>query len=117
MNKVTIYHNPRCSKSRQTLDIIRSCSREPEIIDYLVNPPTVQQLDSLCSAMGKTPLELMRVTEPLFTELGLSKEDRRSRREWLEIMVKNPKLIERPIVVCDGKVALGRPPETVLDIL
>lgn len=117
MSNVTIYHNPRCSKSRQTLDLIQRASIEPEIVLYLENPPSATKLESLCAAMGKEPLEIMRTKEALFKELGLSKKDDRSRAEWLKIMAENPKLIERPIVVSGDKVTLGRPPENVLDIL
>ena len=117
MGKVTIYHNPRCSKSRQALEIIRSCSHEPEVVLYLQDPPSAATLDSLFAAMGKDPLEVMRTNEARFKELGLSKKDERSRAEWLKIIAENPVLLERPIVVYDNKVALGRPPENVLDIL
>lgn len=117
MMTISIYHNPRCSKSRQTLALLKENGHDPEIIEYLNHPPTVETLDGLCSAMGKEPLEIMRTKETLFKELGLTKKDDRPRREWLELMVANPKLIERPIVVNGERAAMGRPPEDVLGIL
>ena len=116
-DKVTIYHNPRCTKSRQTLDLIRRAGIEPEIVRYLEDPPSASRLEALCRAMGKHPLEITRTKETLFKELGLSKSDKRTESEWIQILAKNPKLIERPIVVCGNRVTLGRPPENVLDIL
>lgn len=117
MSHVKIYHNPRCSKSRQTLDLIKRSGHEPEVIEYLKQPPSAETLDSLFKAMGMEPLEATRTKESLFKELGLNKSDDRSRSEWLKILAENPKLIERPIVVCGNKVCMGRPPENVLDIL
>lgn len=117
MSKVTIYHNPRCGKSRKTLDLIKASGFDPEIILYLQNPPSAAKLETLCAAMGKEPLEVMRTKEAKFKELGLSKGDARSRGDWVKIMVKEPCLIERPIVVHKNQVIIGRPPEDVLDIL
>jgi arsenate reductase len=115
--KVTIYHNPRCSKSRQTLELLQERGCEVEVIDYLQSPPSATELESFCRRLGMQPLELMRSKEKRFSELGLSAEDARSNQEWIKVMVQNPILIERPIVVHDGQVALGRPPEKVLKIL
>jgi len=117
MPAVTIYHNPRCSKSRQTLALIRAASIEPEIVLYLEHPPSATRLDALCQAMGVEPLEVMRTKEPAFAELGLSTADKRTRQEWLRLLEKHPQLLERPIVVSGEQVVLGRPPENVLDIL
>ena len=117
MSKVTIYHNPRCTKSRQTLALLQAQGIEPQIIEYLNTPPSSARLDELLKAMGKEPIEVMRTKEATFKELGLSKQDDRPRKEWLQLMVKNPILIERPIVVKGKKAALGRPPEQVLEIL
>ena len=117
MTKTLIYHNPRCSKSRMALELLQKHKIEPEIVRYLENPPSADRLDALCRAMGKEPLEITRTKEPLFSELGLSTEDRRSRSEWLKILAEHPKLIERPIVVHGQEVVLGRPPERVLEIL
>jgi len=117
MAKVVIYHNPRCTKSRQTLALIREEGIEPEVVEYLQDPPSATQLDAFLRAMKREPLEAMRTKEPRFKELGLSKKDVRSRRDWIRIMVKNPVLIERPIVTTGKTAALGRPPEDVLEIL
>ena len=117
MAKVTIYHHPRCSKSRQALQIIRDHGYDPEIILYQETPPTTDRLDALCRAMGKHPIELVRTKDPLFTELGLSEDDRRGHGEWIRLLVENPALIERPIVVHGKDVILGRPPEIVREII
>jgi arsenate reductase len=117
MAAVTIYHNPRCSKSRQALALLQERGCDVEVIEYLKDPPDADQLEKFCRKMGLQPLELMRRKEARFRELGLSEKDSRSNREWLEIMADNPILIERPIVVHEGRVALGRPPERVLKIL
>ena len=116
-SKVVIYHNPRCSKSRQTLDLIKRSGFEPEVVLYLENPPSAERLATLVEAMGKHPLEITRTKEALFKELGLTKKDERSESEWIRILADNPKLIERPIVVNGNQVAMGRPTENVLDIL
>ncbi len=117
MSKVKIYHNPHCSKSRQTLDLLKVRGLEVEVIEYLKTPPLADELDVLYKNLGKEPLEVMRTKEEKFKELGLDRSDKRSRGEWLKIMSENPVLIERPIVVNGSKVALGRPPESVLEIL
>ena len=117
LDPVIIYHNPRCSKSRQTLELLRERGCQVVVIEYLETPPTAAELETFCRRLGMQPLELMRRKEKLFTELGLSAEDARSNQEWLKIMADNPILIERPIVVHAGQVALGRPPEKVLKIL
>jgi arsenate reductase len=117
MSEITIYHNPRCSKSRQTLQLLEDRGIEPEIVHYLDTPPSVERLDALCTMTGREPLELMRVKEARFKELGLSKKDTRSRADWLQVMHDNPILIKRPIVARGDNAAVGRPPEAVLDIL
>ena len=117
MGKVTIYHNPRCSKSRQTLALIEAAGFEPTVVRYLDTAPDIQTLDSLCRALGREPLELMRTKEARFRELGLSAQDDRPRNAWLRLIHENPILLERPIVIKDNRVCLGRPPENVLDIL
>jgi arsenate reductase len=114
---VKIYHNPRCSKSRQTLALIEEQGITPEIIEYLSDVPSESDLDFICTQLAIEPLTIIRTKEKLFAELGLSKKDEKSRQEWIQLMVMNPKLIERPIVVNGDKVAIGRPPENVLGIL
>ena len=117
MSKVTIYHNPRCSKSRSTLALLEEQKESVNIIEYLDTPPSLDELDKICTKLDMEPLQLIRTKETLFKELGFSKNDQRRRKEWLQLMVDNPKLIERPIVLKGKKAALGRPPESVLEIL
>jgi len=116
MPHVQIYHNPRCSKSRQTLALLEERGIEPEVIRYLDTPPTVEELTRLLDLLGLEPLELMRRSEAPFKELGLG-DGTHSREELIAAMVANPVLIERPIVVRGERAALGRPPEAVLDLL
>lgn len=113
---ITIYHNPRCSKSRQTLQLLHDRGVEPEIVEYLKTPPDEKTLDEFLTKMGMEPRDLMRKKEAPYNELNLSDESL-SRAALIKAMVENPILIERPIVVKGGRVALGRPPEAVLDIL
>ncbi|NHI01261.1 arsenate reductase (glutaredoxin) [Oceanimonas sp. MB9] len=111
-----IYHNPRCSKSRETLALLQDKGLEPEVIKYLDTPPSADQLKTLLTQLGMASArQLMRTKEEVYKTLGLA--DVTDEEALLEAMVANPKLIERPIVVCNGKAALGRPPEQVLDIL
>ncbi|WP_434356440.1 arsenate reductase (glutaredoxin) [Parasalinivibrio latis] len=113
---VVIYHNPRCSKSRQTLALIEENGVVPEVIKYLETPPDADTLKSLISMLGyDSARELMRTKEDLYKELKLA--DETSEEALIQAMVANPKLIERPVVVNNGKAAMGRPPEAVLDIL
>jgi arsenate reductase len=113
---VTIYHNPRCSKSRQTLDLLEKSGATPEVIEYLKTPPSAKELDAILTKLGKEPRDLMRQKELTFTALELA-DANKSRAALIEAMVENPVLIERPIVLANGKAAIGRPPEDVLDIL
>lgn len=115
--RYTIYHNPRCSKSRETLKLLQGKGIDPVIIEYLKTPLSVAQLAQLGEALGKTPLEWMRVKEARFKELGLKKTDERDHSEWYAFMAENPILIERPIVEFGGRAELGRPPENVLRLL
>lgn len=113
---LTIYHNPRCSKSRETLKLIEEQGIEPQIVRYLETPPDAQTLEELLSLLGLEPRELMRHKEPEYKELGLD-DAALSRDALIAAMVAHPRLIERPIVVKDGKAVLGRPPTRVLDLL
>ena len=113
---VTIYHNPRCSKSRQTLQLLRDRGIEPQVIEYLKTPPDAATLDGFLGKLGMEPRQLMRRKEAPYKELNLG-DDSLSRTALIAAMVDNPILIERPIVVKGEKVALGRPPESVLEIL
>lgn len=113
---VTIYHNPRCSKSRQTLQLLEDNGVEPEIIEYLKAPPTAPELDDILKKLAIEPRDLMRRKEDAYKANGLD-DEALSREQLIVGMVQNPILIERPIVLANGKAALGRPPEDVLKIL
>jgi arsenate reductase len=117
---VTIYHNPRCSKSRQTLQLLEERHIEPTVVEYLKTPPDAEALDKLLQLLNMQPRDLMRKGEDEYKELNLSNESL-SREQLIAAMIENPKLIERPIVVSfehgKGKAAIGRPPESVLEIL
>ena len=113
---VTIYHNPRCSKSRQTLKLLREQGVEPEIIEYLKTPPDEAALACILERLGISAHELARTGESLYKELGLD-ENPPSEAQMLRLLVENPKLIERPIVVTPRAAAIGRPPENVLKLL
>ena len=113
---VTIYHNPRCSKSRATLALLEERSEHIEIIKYLETPPSVAAIKDILAALSMTPRELMRKGETIFKDLGLA-DGQLSEEELIKAMSENPILIERPIVVKGEKAAIGRPPEAVLDIL
>jgi arsenate reductase len=113
---VTIYHNPRCSKSRETLTLLRDHGVEPRIVEYLKDPPTAEVLSDLLDRLGLEPRALMRRKEPEYAELGLD-DPALSREALIAAMAAHPRLIERPIVVTAGKAALGRPPQAVLEVL
>jgi len=113
---VTIYHNPRCSKSRATLELLRSQDLEPEIVEYLNTPPTREELTAILGMLGMEPRDLMRKKEKEYTEAGLDNPEL-TRDELIDAMIEFPRLIERPIVIHGGRATLGRPPEQVLDIL
>ncbi len=112
----TIYHNPRCSKSRQTLQLLEERGIQPEVIEYLETPPDEATLKTLLDMLGMEPRQLMRQQESEYKELGLD-DPGLGRDTLIHAMVTHPRLIERPIVVRNGKAALGRPPEDVLEIL
>lgn len=113
--KTRIYHNPRCSKSRETLALLKEANEDIEIIEYLNEIPSKSELKTILTQLGIKPEQLLRKAEPVFKEhfKGKTLTD----EEWINAMVTYPKLIERPIVIKDGKAALGRPPSQVLDIL
>jgi arsenate reductase len=113
---VTIYHNPRCSKSRQTLELLRARGVEPEVIRYLETPPDAATLRDLLAKLGISARELVRKGEPEYCSAGLDRDDC-SEAELIAAMAAHPTLIERPIVVAGVRAVLGRPPENVLDIL
>jgi arsenate reductase len=113
---VTIYHNPRCSKSRQTLDLLRARDVEPQIIEYLQTPPSADELRRILALLGIGPRDLMRKKEAEYKAAGLD-DPALDDDALIAAMVAAPILIERPIVVHGGNAVLGRPPENVLDIL
>ncbi len=113
---VTIYHNPRCSKSRQTLALLEDRGVAPQVVHYLETPPDVATLERLLGLLGLGARDLMRRKEAPYKELGLA-EPRLAEAELIRAMVENPILIERPIVIAGERAAIGRPPEAVLDIL
>jgi arsenate reductase len=113
---VVIYHNPRCSKSRQALQLLRDRGVEPEIVQYLKTPPAAEELEKTLELLGREPRELMRTKEKEYQELGLADEGL-SRGELIAAMVEHPRLIERPIVFKGEKAVVGRPTEKVLEIL
>ena len=113
---VRIYHNPRCSKSRATLELLRERGIEPRVIDYLKTPPTREELERILDLLGLEPRELMRRNEEEYKAADL--DDPGLTRDTLILaMIQRPKLIQRPIVLAHGKAAIGRPPEQVLEIL
>lgn len=114
--QVKIYHNPRCSKSRQTLALLRERGLEPQVIEYLQTPPSVKELDAILVMLGKSPREVMRRHEAPYAEQNLD-DPAKSRADLLAAMVAHPVLIERPIVVANGKAAIGRPPQDALAIV
>lgn len=116
MSEFTIYHNPRCSKSRQTLQLLQDNGIEPEVVFYLDNTPSVEQLDALLVKLGLSARDLLRKGEDDYKALNL-KDPGHSDAHLLAAMVSHPKLIERPIVVRGQRAVLGRPPENVLELL
>lgn len=113
---ITIFHNPRCSKSRATLALLQERGFEPEVTLYLDTPPDAGELRSILNKLGLTARQLMRKGEAEYREQGLADESL-TEEELIDAMVATPRLIERPIVLANGRAAIGRPPESVLDIL
>jgi len=113
---ITIYHNPRCGKSRQTLALLKEQGLEPVVIDYLKTPPTAEELDAILQKLDMEPRELMRKKETEYKANNLA-DPTLDRQTLLDAMVAHPILIERPIVLANNKAAIGRPPEAVLTIL
>lgn len=113
---VSIYHNPRCSKSRQTLALVEEQNIEPTIIEYLKTPPDKTELKRILKLLGISARDLLRTKEAEYKEQGLDNPEL-DEEQILDIMIQHPKLIERPIVVTDHAAAIGRPPEKVLEIL
>ncbi|MBL4593732.1 MAG: arsenate reductase (glutaredoxin) [Flavobacteriales bacterium] len=110
-----IYHNPRCSKSRQTLQLIKDAGVDVEIIEYLNTIPTIEELQLILMKLNLKPTDIIRKGEAVYKEKF--KNSNFNDDEWIKIMIEYPKLIERPIVVKGNKAILGRPPENVLDLI
>ena len=113
---ITIYHNPRCSKSRATLQLLRDQGIEPRIIEYLETPPSAGELRDLAAALGLHARELPRPGAPEYRDLGLA-DDALSEAQIFDAVVTHPRLLQRPIVVVGREARFGRPPEQVLEIL
>ena len=113
---VTIFHNPRCSKSRQTLSLIQEKNIDINIIEYLKTPPDISQLKQILKQLGYEPRQIMRKSEQIYKDLDLGNENKTA-ADLIIAMTQNPILIERPIVLSGEKAAIGRPPESVLNIL
>ena len=115
MAEYTIYHNPRCSKSRATLELLREHGIEPEIVEYLKDPPDAAQLKGIVRKLGIAPPDLVRRGEEIFKEKYAGKS--LSDAQWIEVLAKHPVLLERPIVVKGKRAVIGRPPENVENLL
>jgi len=115
MSQPTIWHNTRCSKSRQTLHLLQDNGFDPVIVDYVKDAPTKAEITQVLDLLNIAPADLMRTSDARFKEAGLSKTD--PAEVLIDAMVAQPILIERPVVLHNGKAAIGRPPESVLDIL
>ena len=113
--QTTIYFNPKCSKCNLTLGLLKENGKNPKVVEYLQNTPSKDELKSVLSLLGLTADQICRKHESAYQEAGLS--DSSTEDEILDAMMNHPILIERPIVVHDGKAAIGRPPEKVLEIL
>jgi arsenate reductase len=115
MANVTIWHNPRCSKSRDSFNLLEEKGIEADVVKYLDNPPSKEELKEVLKLLGIAPRELMRTKEMIYKELNLKEEN--DDEKLIEAMVENPKLIERPIVIKGGKAVIGRPIEKVIELL
>ena len=116
MSDISIYHNSRCSKSRQTLALLEEQGVQPYIIEYIKTPPTVEALTEILTQLGFSARDLLRKGEAIYKELNLADKSLTD-QQLIEAMCEHPKLIERPIVIHNGKAKIGRPPEAVLELL
>lgn len=117
MNKIKLFHNPRCSKSRAARALLEARGVVIDIVEYLESPPTVSQLRAIVKKLGVRALDIVRTGEPLFRDMGLSTRDERSDEEWLRIVAENPTLLQRPIIVDGERAVIGRPTENIFGIL
>jgi arsenate reductase len=116
MKKVTIWHNPRCSKSRETLALLQARDMQVEMLEYLDMPPSPAEIEAALEQLGLTPRELLRTSEKEYHASGAD-DPKLSRAQLVQIMHAHPILIQRPVVFADGRARIGRPPEAVLEIL
>lgn len=116
MSEFVMLHNPRCSKSRETLQLLQQNDVQPQIIEYLKQPPAADELRAILRKLDRRPGELIRTKEAVYKELGLAQKDL-SDDELIQIMTEHPKLIERPVVIRGDDARVGRPPEQVLELL
>lgn len=116
MTDITLYHNPRCSKSRQALALLRDRGIEPTVVEYLKSPPDAETLTRLLEQLGMAPRDLMRKGEAAYKSLDLGREDLDG-KALVQAMAEHPILIERPIAISGDRAVVGRPPENVLDLL
>ncbi len=114
---VSIFHNPKCSKSRAALKLLNERGIEPGIVFYLKTPPSISELQDIVKNLDIEPKKLIRFKESTAVALGLSISDSRQDSEWIKLMVENPILIERPIVFNADQAVIGRPPENVLGLI
>lgn len=114
--QATIYHNPRCAKSRATLALLEARGIKPKIVEYLMYPPSKAELERILKMLGMRPRDLLRTKEPEYKEAGLD-DPKLSDAALIRALRSYPKLMQRPIVIANGKAAIGRPPENVLSIL
>ncbi|MCF6764479.1 arsenate reductase (glutaredoxin) [Thiotrichales bacterium 19S3-7] len=114
--KTILYHNPKCSKSRQALDYLTKNVSEFEVVEYLKTPPSSDEILTICQRLNITPKALIRTKEKLFSELGLSIENDLSDYQWAELLANHPALLERPIVLTADDAAIGRPLENIIDL-
>lgn len=115
MSKVTIWHNPRCGKSRDSFKLLEERGIDAEVVKYLDTPPTKEEIKEVLKMLGVSAREMMRTKEAIYKELDLKNEN--DDEKLIEAMVANPKLIERPIVIKDGKAVIGRPIENVIELI
>ncbi len=115
MAQITIWHNPKCSKSREALSILDESGSEKEIVKYLETSPDKQTIQNLLKMLGITPRELMRTKEDIYKELKL--KDEMDDKKLIEAMAQNPKLIERPVLIKNGKAIIGRPTSIIEEFL
>lgn len=113
--KITIYHNPRCSKCREAMDVLKGTNCEIEIVEYLKDVPSKKELKDLLMKLGLKPLDVIRTNEPVFEKKFKNKKF--TDAEWLQVIVENPILLQRPIIVDGYKAVIGRPVEKVIDLL